>query len=793
MYGTRFGQCKHSLKELFSKEKVDVLCQSLITDIPCAGCNMTVENYIEKICTTNSWPADSWLCNCGTMIHRLSPTCPCNHPPRKISFPQFAVFMLRNIYQKEDFPKVDICKGNLRPFSLPILLATIFHPDHVNIVNKWLDAVNQDPSLPKLDGKHLKALTPNITWECYQLDSSNCQCPNIRLVDNTANVCEVPEALIPPPLSLPQGNDYPDSDLIEFHADSDLLDLGNQDWTETMTASSTPPPLRSRTTANQLKAPSNVNSEIPPPSVLVQTVQSSQFKGVSIKDRLGPKKQSNPSISSQINDPGAIPCFFKGLYSPDLSPQNIRLTQILPAEITGPNASARFIQEMYCLELVQYYSTNCPTHLRNNPPHLVPKIFLSMRSEQLAARKSWLMKNFLRKNQMRSQLFVHADRALSDIELGTPRIPLQVILNSSAPLIPSNLKFFEQISELQRLQFLEKSTGKKRKAQGQLSCPPSKKPTPLMDIIISPHIKSQTFTPSPSAGCSRSRPPPKHPSLQAAPAPKPILPHSVETTTTKAETFTAPAEPDKWYSGPTGSGFTPAPPQVKTKTAMLNPEQLSRTVNACSGENPYKIVSKMDTLSIRLADLRRLMEGGLMNDRILNFYLRMIQDRSQNSKKRIISLNTNFYPKLLQRGFNGVHGGPLDVDIIKHIFHPSTHTVLIPIHLYEEQHWTLIVLNVMDRTCWHYDSLPGNRHHVVKHVLKYMKEAFTFCFGSPLSLDNKLPDIPTQTNGTDCGVFLMQYAEEISRNSAHTFKQEEVPEIRKRIIFEILSKKIIPH
>jgi len=199
-------------------------------------------------------------------------------------------------------------------------------------------------------------------------------------------------------------------------------------------------------------------------------------------------------------------------------------------------------------------------------------------------------------------------------------------------------------------------------------------------------------------------------------------------------------------------------------------------------------------MSVRLNDITRLAENGLINDRILNFYLSLIKLRSTDTSRKIIVLDTNFYPKLLQRGFNGILGGPIDAATINEIFHPSTHTVLIPIHLYQEQHWTLVAVSMKERTIWLYDSLPGNRHQIVKDVLNYLKDAYFFSYGTPLNLkqwDNKLPDIPVQTNAVDCGVFVMQFAENISRGAAHSFNQAEIPQIRLRILFEILHKKIL--
>ena len=52
-------------------------------------------------------------------------------------------------------------------------------------------------------------------------------------------------------------------------------------------------------------------------------------------------------------------------------------------------------------------------------------------------------------------------------------------------------------------------------------------------------------------------------------------------------------------------------------------------------------------------------------------------------------------------------------------------------------------------------------------------------------------DIPEQQNGCDCGVFMSKYAEYKSRDANFTFTQQNMPYFRKRMIYEIVSKKLL--
>ena len=51
-------------------------------------------------------------------------------------------------------------------------------------------------------------------------------------------------------------------------------------------------------------------------------------------------------------------------------------------------------------------------------------------------------------------------------------------------------------------------------------------------------------------------------------------------------------------------------------------------------------------------------------------------------------------------------------------------------------------------------------------------------------------DIPQQQNTYDCGVYVCEYAEKITRNALITVKKGDNPKIRKRIRMEIKSVKL---
>ena len=50
---------------------------------------------------------------------------------------------------------------------------------------------------------------------------------------------------------------------------------------------------------------------------------------------------------------------------------------------------------------------------------------------------------------------------------------------------------------------------------------------------------------------------------------------------------------------------------------------------------------------------------------------------------------------------------------------------------------------------------------------------------------------PQQTNGVDCGVFLLANADYISRRTSPQFSQQDIPNIRSCIVWELVTQRMI--
>ena len=122
----------------------------------------------------------------------------------------------------------------------------------------------------------------------------------------------------------------------------------------------------------------------------------------------------------------------------------------------------------------------------------------------------------------------------------------------------------------------------------------------------------------------------------------------------------------------------------------------------------------------------------------------------------------------------------------------SKDLILFPIN-YQACHWILAVVNVSQKVIYMYNSAGG------KYVFSCFQLFLSFlsaeiqrkkkCDLGALNWDKlSVKCIPQQKNNFDCGVFILKFAESITRFGHHgriNFTQDNVPEIRQQLLFQI--------
>ena len=169
----------------------------------------------------------------------------------------------------------------------------------------------------------------------------------------------------------------------------------------------------------------------------------------------------------------------------------------------------------------------------------------------------------------------------------------------------------------------------------------------------------------------------------------------------------------------------------------------------------------------------------LVNDEIINAYLQLLTAKQKTGNK-IYTFNTFFFTALQRKGYNSVgHWAPevrgkalLQLD-----------TIFIPVN--ENCHWVLIVVHPGTRIIKEFNSLDRNSSvhaHQIKQFLDREVSGETW--------EVQCASSPQQSNSYDCGAFLLTSARCIALGLPVNFNQSDIPNMRKRIVAEIINNDI---
>lgn len=195
------------------------------------------------------------------------------------------------------------------------------------------------------------------------------------------------------------------------------------------------------------------------------------------------------------------------------------------------------------------------------------------------------------------------------------------------------------------------------------------------------------------------------------------------------------------------------------------------------------------SIPIKRTDIETLCGLNWLNDEIVNFYLQMIVERSNNQKKwpRVYATNTFFYPRLMKSGHSALKRWTKKIDVFAHDL------ILIPVHL--GMHWCLAAINLKDKTITYYDSMNGSNERCLNALEQYLQDEHmdkkNTSFDTSKFKKVHAKNIPQQMNGSDCGMFALKFSEYLSRSANITFTQKDMPYFRRRMIYEIVKKQLM--
>ncbi|GLV42508.1 hypothetical protein CBL_03245 [Carabus blaptoides fortunei] len=217
-------------------------------------------------------------------------------------------------------------------------------------------------------------------------------------------------------------------------------------------------------------------------------------------------------------------------------------------------------------------------------------------------------------------------------------------------------------------------------------------------------------------------------------------------------------------------------------------DQDARINDALKSRNPNRVFAEKFNLRITGHDLKLFNEKEWLNDEVINFYVNLIQQRSERrNMPRVHSFSTFFYPKLMSSGYSSLRRWTKRVDIF------SFDIIVVPVHL--GFHWCMATIDFRDKSIRYYDSMLGKNNQCLMALENYLREEHRD--KKKTEYDTSawkrviMKDIPRQLNGSDCGVFSCTFAEFITRNAKILFTQENMPYIRRKMVIEIIEGRLL--
>jgi sentrin-specific protease 1 len=239
---------------------------------------------------------------------------------------------------------------------------------------------------------------------------------------------------------------------------------------------------------------------------------------------------------------------------------------------------------------------------------------------------------------------------------------------------------------------------------------------------------------------------------------------------------------------------------------LSNDDELKVDAELCGiiTTTKHKIVTNKFNIDMTRNKIRCLIPYTWLNDEVINFYMRLLQQRDDKLvelEERKVSSHyfSSFFIVKMYKWSNDVQG-EYTYSYIKrwtknfNVFLKDK--IFIPINI-NNTHWTLIIVYIQLKIIRYYDSLMGRdiKNHMI-HVLKWLKDESKEKYNNsyPVNdeewqlIDQGEVDLPRQSNGYDCGVFIILYADFRSDNIpwGNSFQQSEILSYRKKICAAIL-------
>ena len=195
------------------------------------------------------------------------------------------------------------------------------------------------------------------------------------------------------------------------------------------------------------------------------------------------------------------------------------------------------------------------------------------------------------------------------------------------------------------------------------------------------------------------------------------------------------------------------------------------------------IIVTVNEINIRQVDMARLTGNDRLNDNIIEVYLYLLSTRLYGSMTYCFS--TGYYPIYINSTDHRQPAAGLIRDL------EAVNNILIPIFHSAQQHWSLIAVDMIKKTVYHFDSLYGANSGIIYNVKSHFNNFIPRLENMDQWNSVYQYPVPKQMNAIDCGVFLCIFARFTITGDKFNFSQQDIAFWRSHMAEEIRTCEII--
>ncbi|CAN0233793.1 unnamed protein product [Discosporangium mesarthrocarpum] len=185
-----------------------------------------------------------------------------------------------------------------------------------------------------------------------------------------------------------------------------------------------------------------------------------------------------------------------------------------------------------------------------------------------------------------------------------------------------------------------------------------------------------------------------------------------------------------------------------------------------------------------------------LNDEVINTFMKLLDARDQQlcgaspGRRRSHFFTSFFLTKLKGTGYNyqGVKRWTKKVKVFE------LDKVYVPVNV-NNMHWCMAVIYIQQKRIQYYDSMMGTGEPTLKSLLSWLGDETKHKLEKKFNMEEwelvqTSSSTPQQQNGSDCGAFSCAFAWYISEGLPLSFSQEDIPNMRNRMLWSLLNQRI---